>query len=79
MVKRLKISKGDASLNIRELERLGIVKKIWIRGDRKDFYEAELDFYITEVAKALWIRHQDINIRRLIRYAVKNKTVRREK
>lgn len=44
MVERLKISKGNASLNIRELERLGIVKKVWVKGDRKDFYEAELDF-----------------------------------
>jgi len=44
MVKRLKISKGGASLNIRELEKLGMVKKVWVRGDRKDFYEAELDF-----------------------------------
>jgi len=43
MVKRLKISKGGASLNIRELERLGIVKKVWVKGDRKDFYEAEFD------------------------------------
>ena len=44
MVERLKISKGNASLNIRELERLGVVKKVWVKGDRKDFYEAELDF-----------------------------------
>lgn len=44
MVERLKISKGNASLNIRELEKLGMVRKVWIKGDRKDFYEAELDF-----------------------------------
>jgi len=44
MVERLKISKGNASLNIRELEKLGVVKKVWVKGDRKDFYEAELDF-----------------------------------
>lgn len=44
MVERLKISKGNASLNIRGLERLGVVKKVWVKGDRKDFYEAELDF-----------------------------------
>jgi len=44
MVERLKISKGNASLNIRGLERLGAVKKVWVKGDRKDFYEAELDF-----------------------------------
>jgi len=44
MVERLKISKGNASLNIRELEKLGVVKKVWVKGDRKDFYEAEFDF-----------------------------------
>lgn len=44
MVERLKISKGNASLNIRRLERLGVVKKVWVKGDRKDFYEGELDF-----------------------------------
>ncbi|MEA1963668.1 MAG: hypothetical protein U9O41_00835, partial [Candidatus Aerophobetes bacterium] len=36
MVERLKISKGGASLNIRELEKLGVVKKVWVKGDRKD-------------------------------------------
>ncbi len=44
MVEKLKTSKGDASLNIRELERLRVVKKVWVKGDTKDFYEAELDF-----------------------------------
>lgn len=44
MVERLKISKGNASLNIGKLESLGVAKKVWVKGDRKDFYEAELDF-----------------------------------
>ena len=44
MVERLKISKGNASLNIRKLESLGVAKRVWVKGDRKDFYEAELDF-----------------------------------
>ena len=58
MVEKLKISKGNASLNIRELEKLGVVKKVWVRGDRKDFYEAELNFSkimksgVTEVVKS---------------------------
>ena len=43
MAERLKISKGNASVNIRELEKLGVVRKVWIKGSRKDFYEAELD------------------------------------
>ena len=44
MVERLKISKGNASLNIRKLESLGVAKRVWVKGDRKDFYQAELDF-----------------------------------
>lgn len=41
MVERLKISKGSASVNIRALERYGVVLKIWVKGSRKDYYEAE--------------------------------------
>lgn len=40
---RLMASKGNVSINIRELEKWGAVKKIWIKGSRKDYYEAELD------------------------------------
>ena len=43
MVERLKISKGSASINIRALERYGVVRQIWIKGSRKDYYEAEPD------------------------------------
>jgi len=43
MVERLKISKGSASTNMRALERYGAARKIWIKGSRKDYYEAETD------------------------------------
>lgn len=43
MVERLKISKGSASINIRALERYGVVRQIWVKGTRKDYYEAETD------------------------------------
>ncbi len=38
---RLEVSKGNVSVNIRECERLGMVKKVWVKGDRRDFYEAD--------------------------------------
>ena len=41
MVERLKISKGSASTNIRALERYGAVRQVWVKGSRKDYYEAE--------------------------------------
>ncbi|MFH1776933.1 MAG: hypothetical protein ABH952_05175 [Candidatus Omnitrophota bacterium] len=40
MGKRLKISKGHVSTNIRALERWQAVRKVWVRGSRKDYYEA---------------------------------------
>ena len=36
----LGISKGSASMCVRQLEQWGAVKKIWVKGDRKDYYEA---------------------------------------
>jgi len=41
LVERLKASKGNISLNIRELERWGAVKSVWVKGSRKDYYEAD--------------------------------------
>ena len=43
MAEALGISKGNVSVNIRELEKLGVVRKVWVKGSRRDFYEAELD------------------------------------
>lgn len=43
MAERLKVSKGNVSVNIRELEKWGAVKNIWVKGSRKDYYEANLD------------------------------------
>lgn len=45
MVERLKISKGGVSTNIRALDRYGAVRKAWIKGSRKDYYEAETDIF----------------------------------
>lgn len=40
---RLKVSKGNTSLNIRELEKWGVIRSVLVTGSRKDYYEAELD------------------------------------
>src|SRR5213083_1286457 len=45
MAAELGVSKGNVSVNIRGLERLGMVHRSWRRGDRKDYYEAETDFW----------------------------------
>lgn len=44
MAEKLKISKGNVSVNIRILENWQAVKKVWIKGSRKDYYTAETNF-----------------------------------
>ncbi len=43
MTQRLKVSKGHVSTNIRALERWQAVRKVWVKGSRKDYYEANPD------------------------------------
>lgn len=45
-VEQLDISKANASINMRTLENLGIVRQVWVRGanGRRKYYEAETDF-----------------------------------
>ncbi|GAB4570147.1 MAG: hypothetical protein Kow0077_03700 [Anaerolineae bacterium] len=38
-------SKANVSVSLRTLEHLGIVREVWVRGDRHKFYEAETDFW----------------------------------
>jgi len=44
LVDLLGISKGSASMSVRQLEAWGAVRQIWQRGDRRDYYEANVDF-----------------------------------
>jgi DNA-binding transcriptional regulator GbsR (MarR family) len=43
--KRLGISAGSASMTLAALVRWGVVHKIWVRGQRRDHYRAETDFW----------------------------------
>ena len=43
MSKRLKTSRSNVSLNVRALQDLGVVRKVLIPGDRKDYYTAETE------------------------------------
>ena len=45
LVEQVGISKGAASTNVRNLERLGMIHKKYKVGDRKDYYIAETDFW----------------------------------
>jgi DNA-binding transcriptional regulator GbsR (MarR family) len=41
----LEISKGSVSMNMRALERWGMAKEVWVRGERKKYYIAESDLW----------------------------------
>ncbi len=44
LTQQLGISKGSASMTVRQLEQWGALKKVWVKGDRKDYYEAGTHF-----------------------------------
>ena len=41
----LRVSAGTASTSLNELLRWGVVRRVWRPGERKEFYEAETDFW----------------------------------
>jgi DNA-binding transcriptional regulator GbsR (MarR family) len=45
LASQLEISKGSVSMNMRALERWGMAKEVWMRGDRKKYYAAEHDLW----------------------------------
>lgn len=63
LVERLDISKANASMNVRTLENMGMVRQVWVRGSsgRRKFYEAETDFWqiITNILKGREMRDVD--------------------
>ncbi|MEA2700323.1 MAG: HTH-type transcriptional regulator, glycine betaine synthesis regulator [Myxococcales bacterium] len=43
--KRLSISAGSASMTLAALGRWGVVHRVWVRGQRREHYQAETDFW----------------------------------
>jgi DNA-binding transcriptional regulator GbsR (MarR family) len=41
----LKLSTGAVSMTLSELSRWGVVRRVWIQGQRKDFYTAEVQLW----------------------------------
>jgi DNA-binding transcriptional regulator GbsR (MarR family) len=52
LTRDLGISKGSASMAVRQLEAWGALRKVWMKGDRKDYYET-LDEFGRVIRKAL--------------------------
>ena len=44
IVEELGVSKASVSTTVRQLEEWSAVHHVWVKGDRRDFYEAETDF-----------------------------------
>src|SRR5258708_2797525 len=42
---RLGISAGSASMTLAALGRWGVVHRVWVRGERREHYQAETDFW----------------------------------
>jgi DNA-binding transcriptional regulator GbsR (MarR family) len=42
---RLQLSSGAISMTLNELTRWGVVKKVWLQGERRDHYAAEGNFW----------------------------------
>ncbi len=45
VAERLSMSAGAVSTTLGELQRWGVVKRVWQPGQRKEFFEAETDFW----------------------------------
>lgn len=43
LMDQLHISKGNASMSVRQLADWGAVKRVWVKGDRRDYYRVEED------------------------------------
>jgi DNA-binding transcriptional regulator GbsR (MarR family) len=41
----LQLSSGAVSMTLSELSRWGVVRKVWIQGERKDFFAAEVNLW----------------------------------
>jgi len=45
LMAHLDISKASVSMNMRMLENIGLAQEVWVRGDRRKYYEAESDLW----------------------------------
>lgn len=45
VMQRLGISRGNASMTLRSLQEWGVVSRVHIRGDRKEYFQAEQDVW----------------------------------
>ena len=61
LAKICRMSKGNASINIRHLERWNAVLKAYGNGDRRDYYEANNDFIGFSISRGMEIFSDILN------------------
>jgi DNA-binding transcriptional regulator GbsR (MarR family) len=44
LTSQLGVSKGSASMSVRQLEDWNALRRVWVKGDRKDYYQATEEF-----------------------------------
>ncbi len=65
LCERLGVAKSGVSVNVHILENYGLVRKVWVKGERKDFYEA--DFKIAELYADSFDKIADQGVRAVFR------------
>src|SRR5260221_9407728 len=76
LVNHLDVSKASVSMNKRTLENMGIAREVWVRGDRRKYYEAEPDFWkiLTNVLGSRELREENQALNVLESYMDKVRT-----
>ncbi len=46
IAERLAVSKGPVNINCRQLEEMSFVRRIWVKNDRRDYYQLTDDFFL---------------------------------
>ncbi len=67
---RLAMSAGAVSMGLTELQRWGVVRRVWRPGERREFYEAETDFW-KMISKVVRERERTlaVSVRERLEYA----------
>jgi DNA-binding transcriptional regulator GbsR (MarR family) len=60
----LSLSSGAVSMTLTELSRWGVVRKVWVQGERKDFYAAEVQLW--RMISRVWAERERVEIRNAI-------------
>jgi len=82
--KRLEVSKGPVSTHARQLEEMGFVRRMWVKNDRKDYYQIADDFFIRSSIRYYTLHQNSFRIAEkylkiLVKKYAKAKPTEREK